>query len=254
MLEDDPSNMVYQFYEGREFFIKKQYRESVVSLEKAINGLLEGLNGYFSETLKTLLSAYEHAREPDEKIETMADLGIFKEPDQPDFWYFKAHVELRRDNFAEAARLFQESLERLDRFTIKEVSQSHPIISNNPWRAAELLGECLWEIDRFEESYQAYLRALKDKPNNSPKWGKVLNNTVALAIEFEDETRMMELFERLLARPDTSLEMFIFRVQQLLSRQKTEEAIKLLQWGRRRCARLKLDPTFKSLWAEHISP
>ena len=57
MLEDDPSNMIYQFYEGREFFIKKQFHEAVRSLERAMDGLLNGLTGYFSETLKTLLSA-----------------------------------------------------------------------------------------------------------------------------------------------------------------------------------------------------
>ena len=50
MLVDDPDNMVYKFYEGREYVIKKQPKLAVQSLEAAVLGILEGKHGYFAET------------------------------------------------------------------------------------------------------------------------------------------------------------------------------------------------------------
>lgn len=252
MLQDDPTNMVYQFYEGREFFIKKQYQESVISLEKAITGIMDGHKGYFAETLKTLLSAYEFANSPIECIDVMASYGIDREPDQPDFWYFKAHVHFRRKEFAEAAIHFKEAIIRLKNFVIKEVSQSHPIISNHPWRVSEMYGHTLWELDRFDEAFPVYLNTIKEKPQGSSKWDVLLNNTIALAIENESES-LTQLFELLLQRPDTSFEMFTFRVQQLISGGRVQEASQLLQWGAKRTRRIQSDSIFRDLWNEHCA-
>jgi len=239
MLEDDPNNMVYRFYEGREFFIKKMYQDAVRSLEIAVAGLLDGEPGYFSETLKTLLSAYEQAGTGDEHVATFADLGIDKAPDQPDFWFFRAVVAFRQGQHEEAARLASEALRRLDTFELKEVSQSHPIIANNPWRAADLLAESCWRLNDYERAYPAYLRALEGRPNEGPGWASLLNNLIALAIERGDIERLPGLFEHLLSRPDTTLDMFVFRVQQLQQQGDEEGARDLLMWGRRRTSRLR---------------
>ena len=252
MLKDDPTNMVYQFYEGREFFIKKQYQESVRSLEKAVWGILEGHKGYFAETLKTLLSAYEFANSPLDSIETMSEFGIDREPEQPDFWYFKAHVCYRKKQYEEAARHFKEALDRLDSFVLKEVSQSHPIISNHPWRAIEMYGHSLWELDRFEEAFPVYLKTVESKPQGSSHWGTLLNNTIALAIEYKSE-QLPKLLERLLLRPDTSFDMFIFRVQMLIEAGKIQEASQLLQWGAKRTRRIQENSTFRELWNQHCA-
>jgi len=252
MLQDNPNNMVYQFYEGREFFIKKQYQQSVISLEKAMSGIMEGHKGYFAETLKTLLSAYEFASSPLDSIDVMASYGIDREPSQPDFWYFKAHVHFRRREFEQAAEHFKEALARLETFTIQEVSQSHPILSNHPWRAVEMYGHALWELDRYAEAFPVYLKTIKEKPQSSSKWGVLLNNTIALAIENGSE-QLPQLLEQLLLRPDTSFEMFHFRVEQLIEAGRSQEASQLLQWGAKRTRRLQKDPTFQALWREHCA-
>ena len=252
MLQDNPNNMVYQFYEGREFFIKKQYQQSVISLEKAMHGIMEGHKGYFAETLKTLLSAYEFANSPLECIDVMASYGIDREPSQPDFWYFKAHVHFRRKEFEQAAIHFKEALARLKTFTIQEVSQSHPILSNHPWRAVEMYGHALWELDRYDEAFPIYLKTIQEKPQSSSKWDVLLNNTIALAIEHNSE-QLPQLFEQLLLRPDTSFDMFHFRVEQLIETGRSQEASQLLQWGAKRTRRLQSDPTFQALWKEHCA-
>ena len=42
MLEDEPDNMVYKFYEGREYIIKKEPKLAVQSLEAAVLGIFRG--------------------------------------------------------------------------------------------------------------------------------------------------------------------------------------------------------------------
>ena len=76
MLEDEPDNMVYKFYEGREYIIKKQPQLAVQSLEEAVLGILEGKHGYFAETLKTLLTAYEQCDAEASRIIIFTEMGI----------------------------------------------------------------------------------------------------------------------------------------------------------------------------------
>ena len=239
MLEDEPDNMVYKFYEGREYVIKKQPKLAVKSLEEAVLGILEGKHGYFAETLKTLLTAYEQVDAEASRIILFTEMGIEKDPSQPDFYLFKGCAE-RTSGLDEAAvESLRSALDKWANFRLTEVSQSNPIMGQRTWLAHLTLGEALWDLARYEEAYVAYLEALKELPGHHDKWSKVLNNTIALAIEYNDGERLKELYSRLFRRVDTSFDMFYFRLDQLMSYHKHDEAKSLLKWALKTHSRVR---------------
>ena len=242
MLVDEPDNMVYKFYEGREYVIKKQPQLAVQSLEAAVLGILEGKHGYFAETLKTLLTAYEQVNAEPERIILFTQMGIEKDPTQPDFYLFKGCAERSSGLDTDAAESIAEALVRWDNFKITEVSQSNPIIAQRVWLAHLTLAEIYWDLERYQEAYPSLLQAARTLPDAHTKWSTVLNNGIALAIEFEDTDRLHELYDTLFKRPDTSLDMFYFRLDQLQSLKRTDEAKSLLDWALQTSSRVKKSP------------
>ncbi len=247
MLEDEPDNMVYKFYEGREYVIKKQPKLAVQSLEAAVLGILEGKHGYFAETLKTLLTAYEQSNAKPDRIILFTQMGIEKDPNQPDFYLFKGCAERTSGLDAEAVESLRAALDKWKNFKLTEVSQSNPIIAQRTWLAHLTLGEALWDLERYQEAYLAYLDVLNELPGHHEKWSKTLNNTIALAIEYNDETQLKELYTKLFRRGDTSFEMFYFRLEQLIAHQKQTDAQALLQWALKINSRVKKDPKIQEL-------
>ena len=244
MIEDQPDNMVYRFYEGREFMIKNEINKAIESLEIAVLGIIEDKGGYFAETLKTLLSAYDRAHTDPERIIVFCDMGIERNPDQPDFWYFKAHALYNLNRMSEAVEAFKQAQHALENFKLIEVSQSHPIMSQTPWRGCELVGHILWDQDRFKEAYVYMLKAIKNKPVHGVGWPKLLNSACALAIEFNDTEHLEDLLKRLITHAEASSDMFFFRVQQLQAHGRTDEARALLKWGRSLSSKVKNAPDF----------
>jgi glycosyltransferase involved in cell wall biosynthesis len=247
MIEDEPDNMVYRFYEGREYIIKKQHDKALISLEKAVLGMLEGHHGYFAETLKTLLSIYPRLDVDPEKVLIFCDLGIDKHPEQPDFWNFKGYELAYLKRSDEAVECLKKAIVCCDSFELKEVSQSHPIMSQQPWRSVQKLASLLWEKQNYKEAYLYYQRVFKTKPLTEPGWPEILNNICALAIEFNDQDHLRTYFERLLTQPNTQVDMFFFEVERLNNIYKPDEARELLRWGRRRSKRITKDSQFNAL-------
>ena len=239
MLEDEPDNMVYKFYEGREYVIKKQPKLAVKSLEAAVLGILEGKHGYFAETLKTLLTAYEQVDAEASRIILFTEMGIEKDPSQPDFYLFKGCAERTAGLDEAAVESLRLALDKWSNFRLIEVSQSNPIMGQRTWLAHLTLGEALWDLARYEEAYVAFLDALKELPGHHGKWSKVLNNTIALAIEYNDIERLKDLYSRMFRRIDTSFDMFYFRLEQLMAHQKHDEAKSLLKWALKTHSRVK---------------
>lgn len=248
MLIDEPDNMVYQFYEGREYVILKEPAKAVQSLEKAVLGILEGKHGYFAETMKTLLTAYEQVNAEPERIITFTEMAIEKSPEQPDFYLFKGFAQRNKGDKISAIDSLLEALKRWDGFVLTEVSQSNPIIEQRLWLVHHTLAEMLWEHERFEEAYTQYLAVVSsDIPQINAHWPKVLNNATALAIEFKDDANLASLLQMLLVRQDTQLDMYFFRIEQLLSFGKVREARTLLEWGLKTSSRVKKHPDYERL-------
>jgi tetratricopeptide (TPR) repeat protein len=250
MLEDEPDNMVYKFYEGREFVIKKQPELAVQSLEAAVLGILEGKHGYFAETLKTLLTAYEQVQAKPERIILFTEMGIEKDPTQPDFYLFKGCAERSSGKDIEAVTSLRDALDRWANFKLVEVSQSNPIIAQRVWLAHLTLGETLWDLERYEEAYSAYIETTQCLPNGHPKWKRVINNVIALAIEFNDDNRLKELFEILFSRSNSQLDMFYFKIDQLIAQKHFTEAKELLTWAIKTSSRVKKNVQTHKLKAE----
>ena len=247
MIEDEPNNMVYRFYEGREYIIKKEYEKALNSLEQALLGILEGHHGYFAETLKTMLSIYPRLDIDSERMLVFCELGIERTPEQPDFWNYKGHEMALLNRFDEAIDCLKEAISRCDNFVLAEVSQSHPIMSQQPWRVVEKLAGLLWQEQRYKEAYPHYQRLIKEKPIHEKGWPNILNNVCALAIEFNDQENLPAYLERLLTQPDSQLDMFFFQAEKLIKSHKNDEAIELLRWARRRCKRISKEDKFQSL-------
>ena len=245
MLVDDPDNMVYHFYEGREYVILKEPAKAVTSLETAVLGIIEGKHGYFAETMKTLFTAYEQVNADPERIITFADMAIEKSPEQPDFYLFKGFAQRNRGDKLAAVDSLYEALRRWKGFVITEVSQSNPIIEQRQWLVHHTLAEMLWEQERFHEAYTQYLAVIKTGlPQENTHWPKLLNNAVALAIEFKDDEGHASLLQLLLSRPDTQLDMYFFRLEQLISQGRAREAQALLEWGLKTSSRVKKAPEY----------
>ena len=244
MIEDEPENMVYRFYEGREFVILKQPEKAVESLETAVLGILEGKSGYFAETMKTLFTAYEQVNAVPERIHTFAEMAIGQNPEQPDFYLFKGLAEYNLKRFEEAAVSLKEALDKWENFVLVEVSQSNPIIEQRVWLVDQTLADVYWKLERYSDAYHHYLRCIQDLPEAIPDWPKILNNTIALAIEYDDEKQLTRLFQYLLTRADTIFEMYFYRIKQLCALGRQEEAVKLFTWGNATTSRLKRSPEY----------
>lgn len=247
MLVDEPDNMVYKFYEGREYVILKEHHKAVESLESAVLGILEDKHGYFAETMKTLLTAYEQVDADPERVILFTDMAIEREPEQPDFYLFKGFAQSNLERKREAIESLQEALKRQAGFELTDVSQSHPIIDQRLWAVHYTLGRLCWETERFSEAYHHYLVASTDPsfPTTHSDWFKLLNNLAALAIEFNDLERLGGILHQILVRQDTQLDMYFFRVDQLIHRGEIQEAIELLEWGASISSRLKRAPEYQ---------
>ena len=178
-------------------------------------------------------------------------MGIEKEPTQPDFYLFKGCAERSSGLDIRAAESIAEAIVRWKNFKITEVSQSNPIIAQRLWLAHLTLGEIYWDLERYTEAYPSLLEATQTLPNAHPKWSATLNNTIALAIEYEDIENITTLFNTLFRRADTPLDMFYFRLDQLKSLQREEEARELLSWALKTSSRIKKSPqtsTYKTIF------
>ena len=244
-LIDEPDNMVYKFYEGREYVILKQPAKAVVSLEAALLGILDGKHGYFAETLKTLLTAYEQVNVDPHQIILFTQMGIERAPEQPDFYLFKGFAHHNIGQETEVIDDFYEAIKRWENFVLTEVSQSNPIIEQRVWLVHYTLADALWGEERFDEAYIQYLAAIDaNLPANSKYWKKLLNNCIALAIEFDDEPQIKRLLHILLKRTDTQLDMYFFRLEYLIGHQRIDDAQALLKWGLKTNSRVKKSPAY----------
>ena len=247
-LEDEPDNMVYKFYEGREFVILKEPAKAVESLEAAVLGILEGKHGYFSETMKTLLTAYEQVNAAPERILVFTEMAIEKAPEQPDFYLFQGFAQRNINKNTEAIESLIEALDRWDNFVITEVSQSNPIIEQRLWLAHHTLGELLWEAERFTEAHEHYVKAVDTGlPKDHYSWNTLLNNIIALAIEFDDQPVLDRFLHTLLMRPNTSLDMYFFWIEYLIAHGRRDEAHTTLDWGLKTSSRVKKSPAFAEI-------
>jgi tetratricopeptide (TPR) repeat protein len=247
-LIDEPDNMVYKFYEGREYVILKEPSKAVVSLEAAVLGILEGKHGYFAETMKTLLTAYEQVDADPERIIIFTDMAIEKSPDQPDFYLFKGFAQRNIGLKTKAIDTLYEAINRWENFVLTEVSQSNPIIEQRLWLVHHTLANLLWEAERFPEAYTHYIATTEHGlPDNHSCWSSLLNNLIALAIEFEDNPQIDRFLKLLLTRPDTHLDMYFFRLEHLIAHNHRDEALTLLDWGLKTTSRIKKSSGFKDI-------
>ena len=147
-----------------------------------------------------------------------------------------------------------EALKRLDSFELTEVSQSHPIVGNMRWKVEQVLGDVLWKLGRYQEAYYYYLQCFPRKPINSDRWPPLLNSLCALAIEFEDQKQMPDLFKALLLNHATPLDLYFLRVDQLENQNRLDEAKQFLQWGMQITSRIKGAPEYEGYQARLLSP
>ena len=252
VIEEQPDNLIYHFYKGRELCILKRHEEAEGVLEFVAQEHLSGKAGYVEETFKTLFLCYEKLGEKypeklksySEKMLTVSEGAIVLAEGQPDFWYYRALAHQRLGHLEEACGFYRETRERTVQFQLDNPGQGNPAMLSSLWQALQNWGEVAWQLERYEESYEAYLHCVKLKPAQTEGWPVLLNSVCALAIEFKDDKHISDLLERLIRHPEAPLDMFFFQVESAIREGSTEEASHWLRWGHQRSSRLRRAPKF----------
>ncbi len=239
---ENPGDMQYRFYLGREYELLGRHEEARDALGVALEGILAAGAGPLQETATTLVKACE-ALGDDETALRAVEAALPRQPRHPDLLFARARIHTRRGDRQAAIADLVPALEGVNR----RVIEGQVELAHNRWQARELLAGHLFAAGSYQDAYALYLAALPDKPRDDPGWGVFLNSLCALAIEFGDDARLPDLLDRLLARDDTPLGMFLFEVRRRAERGDPEGARALLTDGLRRCPRLAEDPDFPTI-------
>ncbi len=246
-VREEPDNLHYRYYLGREYLLLARVSEAVGVLEPTAAALLRAPGrGPLAETVTTLMQAYEAGGGQPEKALTLGQAALAHAPTHPDVWFGVARALAALGHADPAAQAGERALAALAQVHDAQVQLAH-----RRWDAHELLGKLYWQLQRFPEAYRHDLAALADKPPDSAGWPVLLNSVCALAIELDDAERVRTLLERLLAHPEAPLAMFFFYLQRVAGAEGAEAARRLLQDAAARHPRVATDAEYAP-WAQRL--
>ncbi len=240
-VREEPNNHQHRFYLGREYLLLGRVEDARAALTLAFDGIWASGDGPLVDTATHLMQAMSTANEEPAEIIKVGQRALSRAPQHPDLWFEVGRALLSATAFQESAEAFERTLQCIKQ-NVGDQSQTR--LTHRLWEAHELLGRAYWGAGRYQESYQSFLRALPDKPEDSAGWPLLLNSVCALAIELKDRARVPTLLDRLLARPDTPLGMFFFELDRVAAAEGADAARALLQRGVAQCPRMMNDPEY----------
>ncbi len=237
---ENPDDLHYRFYLGREYHLLGRLEDAIEHLELAVRGMVaRGGGSPLQEAATQLARAHEAAGDDDAVLRAVTGALPFY-PGHPDLLFARARVSLRRGALAAVVEDCTKALEGLRR----RVIEGQVELGHTPWQAEELLANALFKLGRYREAYQLFLKVLPVKPPDEPGWPLLLNSVCALAIEFGDRERVPGLLERLLVHPTAPLGMFFFEVQRVAREEGVDRARSILTQATQRCARVADDAEY----------
>ncbi len=242
-VREQPDNLQYRFYLGREYLLVGRIEEATRALESCVEAVLARGGGTpLLEAATCLFKCYDSEGLGGRSVQ-LAERVMALQPGHPDLLYGLARGASLRGESARCAAACEQALAALK----TKVHEGQVELVHGPWQAEELLAGQLWKLGRYQESYAHYLAALKGKPADSMGWPIMLNSLAALSIELEDRERQPELLERLLQHPEAPLGMYFFAVQRRMSGGDVGGAQAMLREASARCPRMVQDPEFAPL-------
>ena len=245
-VRERPQDWQYHFYLGREYLLVGRPACAIEALERTVAGVAEQLRADGDRSLleaasSFLLQAYAQTEGTAERAVAAARTAIARCPDHPDLELGLAQALARVGDHDAAIAAAEQALAHLD---APAARAGHATLAHRQWEVLECLGRLCWSAGRLPDAYQAYLAALPVKPSASPGWPVMLNSLCGLAIELGDRARVPALLDRLLARDDTPLGMFLYEVERRHRDESSTQARSLLASGLSQCPRLRSDPDY----------
>lgn len=246
-VREEPDNLHYRYYLGREYLLLARVEEAIGVLEPTAAALLKAPGrGPLAETVTTLMQAYEAAGGQPEKALTLGQAALAHAPTHPDVWFGVARALAALGHPDPAAQAAERALAALGQVHDAQVQLAH-----RRWDAHELLGKLYWQLQRFPAAYRHDLQALIGKPTDAPGWPVLLNSVCALAIELGDGEQVEDLLERLLAHPEAPLGMFFHHLEQMAATRGAPAARARLVDVCRRHPRVRSDADY-GIWAHRL--
>jgi len=248
---ESPDNILYRFYLGREYLTLGRVDEAVEALEGAVAaiarlGELRGVDvDAAMETYLSLLQAYRVAGKGVDELDEVAKAALAIHPKHPDFWWALGLSSLVRGDYEDAAEQLERTVEYLDAPMADRRGRSE--LDHQRWHIWEQLGHARFHLGRYAESYEAFRKALPDKPESATGWPEMLNCLVGLAIDLGDPEPVPDLLDRLLRREDTQLGMLFYEVQRRINVGERASAAQLLQEACDKCARVATDEEYAAV-------
>ncbi|MCB9536966.1 MAG: glycosyltransferase [Myxococcales bacterium] len=246
-VREEPDNLHYRYYLGREYLLLARVDDAIAVLEPTARALLKAPgSGPLAETVTTLTQAYEAAGGHPEQALKLGQAALAHAPTHPDVWFGVARALAALGHADPAAQAAERALAALGQVHDAQVQLGH-----RRWEAHELLGKLYWQLQRFPDAYRHDLATLEGKPADAPGWPVLLNSLCALAIELGDGERVAPLLERLLAHPEAPLGMFFFQLQRVAGAEGAEAARRMLQDAAARHPRVTADAEYAP-WAQRL--
>jgi tetratricopeptide (TPR) repeat protein len=234
-LRERPHDKRYRFYHGRQLVSMHRFDDAIPVLCALLRDLEPQEDMLVADVGPVVFSAYLGAGKLAEGVPAMTRLaGLL--PDHPDIAFGLALCLSSAGRGDEALQWKLRALAALDQAPDNKSSR----LRHQPWVVHEAIGHHLWDRRRFEEARSHYDRALAAKTESSDGWPELLNNRLALAIEFDEPDAVVEeLALRLVTRQDTALDLFWMAVKGRAARGRVVEAKRLLSRAFEASARLR---------------
>ena len=238
-VREEPNNHQQRFYLGREYLLLNRVDEAISALTLALDGVKAAGTGPLVDAATHLMRALSMQNQFD-RVLLIGQDALTRRPKHPDLWFEFGRGLMNTGQLPAAAEAIEKAL-----VCLKEIgSEAQTKLAHHQWEAHEILGQIYFNTQRYQESYQHYLKALPTKPESTGGWPVMLNSVCALAIELKDRERVPTLLGKLLAHPQAPLAMFFFELGQVRSTQGQDAARYMLEAAIRDCPRLIKDPEF----------
>jgi glycosyltransferase involved in cell wall biosynthesis len=166
-LEWNPTNSMLRFHYGEELFIAKQYREALIELKKASEGV-DPHTHYVPKLLRYIITAHLVLEEHGTAIQ-MIKYGLSHLPFFADLHYIGGLASLGIGDFSQARVYFQNATH-----TPEQPAHYSSVSGTRGFLSYYQLGKIAEEFLNYDEALQQYTKSYQDNRNFIPALEKIV--------------------------------------------------------------------------------